>query len=306
LSFYVVLFAVTFGWSDLKAWLRSFGQKAGSVGVGGALVILIVGLFLIWRAAASLPDGRLHVAFLDVGSADAVLIQTPAGKHILINGGESVTILADELGRRLPVFDRRLDWLFVASTEEEQVAALPRVLERYPADAVLWSGNEQASFSSLVLKEYLTTRGVPLQTAAAGDVLDLGDGGTLTVLTAGPRGAVLLIEYKNFRAVLPMGMSFEALDELQDGAAVGPVSLLALADAGYAASNPEAWIVNLNPELVVLSVAAADENGMPDGDVLDSVSDFSLLRTDQNGWVEVVTDGTQMWVNVEKQAVAAP
>jgi beta-lactamase superfamily II metal-dependent hydrolase len=100
-----------------------------------------------------------------------------------------------------------------------------------------------------------------------------------------------------------VGMSFEALDELRHGASVGPVSLLSLANSGYTASNPPDWITNLNPELVVLSVAAADENGMPDGDVLQSLDGFSLLRTDENGWIEITTDGTQMWVNVEKQPV---
>ena len=52
-----------------------------------------------------------------------------------------------------------------------------------------------------------------------------------------------------------------------------------------------------------MSVSAADENGMPDGEVLQALEGFSLLRTDQNGWVEIVTDGTQMWVNVEQQSV---
>jgi beta-lactamase superfamily II metal-dependent hydrolase len=80
---------------------------------------------------------------------------------------------------------------------------------------------------------------------------------------------------------------------------------LSLANAGYAASNPPEWITNLNPELVVLSVAAADENGMPDTEVLESLEGFSLLRTDENGWIEIATDGTQMWVNVEKQSVNA-
>ena len=46
--------------------------------------------------------------------------------------------------------------LIVAGTEEDDVAALPRVIERYPPDAVLWSGNTQASFSSRVLNEYLS------------------------------------------------------------------------------------------------------------------------------------------------------
>lgn len=298
--FYAALLALTFGWSSFKEWTRSLGQRAGSVGVGSVLVILVIGLVLVWRAATSLPDQLLHVTFLNVGSADAVLIQTPGGKNVLINGGASVTTLADELGRRISAFDRRLDWLVVAATDEEQVAALPRVLERYPPDAVLWSGNAQASFSALVLKEYLATKQIAVTNAEVGQVLDLGDGGTLKVLTVGPRGAVLLIEYKNFRAVLPVGMSFEALDELRSGASIGPVSVLSLADSGYAASNPDEWFANLNPELVILSVDAADENGMPDGEVLKAVKDYSLLRTDESGWIEITTDGTQMWVNVER------
>jgi competence protein ComEC len=299
--FYAALLAVTFGWPSFKEWFQAFGRDQFKFPAGSALIILTIGLLLVWRAAVALPDRRLHVTFLDVGSADAVLIQTPSGKYVLVNGGPSVTTLSDELGRRVPAFNRKLDWLVVAATDEEQVAALPRVLERYPPDEVLWSGNAQASFSSLVLREYLTVNSISVTEAEVGQILDLGDGGTLKVLTVGPRGSVLLIEYKNFRALLPVGMSFEALDELLSGAGVGPVSVLSLADSGYAASNPEEWFVNLNPELVILSVDPADENGMPDGEVLDAVKGYSLLRTDQNGWIEISTNGEQMWVNVERE-----
>ena len=298
--FYAALFAVTFSWSGLKERIRSIGQKAGSVGVGSGIIILIIGLLLVWRAAVAIPDGLLHVTFLDVGSADGVFIKTPSGKNILINGGESVTKLSDDLGRRVSSFDRKLDWLIVASTNEEQVAALPRILERYPADSVLWSGNRQASFSSRILNEYFALQSTPVTDAETDQVLDLGDGATLTVLTTGPRGAVLLLEYQNFRALLPVGMSFDALDELRYGDSVGPVSVLSLADSGYAASNPEEWIVNLNPELIVLSVDAADINGMPDGETLETVKDYALLRTDVNGWIEISTNGSQMWVNAER------
>ena len=298
--FYAALLSLTVGWSNFKEKIQSLGQRAGAVGVGSVIVILIIGLLLVWRAALTVPDELLHVTFLDVGSADGVLIKTPSGKNILVNGGESVTTLSDELGRRISSFDRQLDWLIVASPNEEQVAALPRVLERYPTDAVLWSGNRQASFSARVLNEYLILQGVPVTNAELDQVLDLGDGATLTVLTMGPRGAVLLLEYQNFRVLLPVGMSFDALDELQYGKSVGPVSVLSLADSGYAASNPEEWIVNLNPELIVLSVDAADANGMPDAETLETVKDYALLRTDVNGWVEVSTNGAQMWVNAER------
>ncbi|HSG45110.1 MAG TPA: ComEC/Rec2 family competence protein [Anaerolineales bacterium] len=298
--FYAALLSVTFGWSGFKEWVRSFGQRAGSVGVGSVIIALVIGLLLVWRAAVAVPDGLLHVTFLDVGSADGVFIKTPAGKNILINGGESVTALSDDLGRRVSSFDRKLDWLIVAATDEEQIAALPRVLERYPPDTVLWGGNRQASFSAGVLNEYLISQGIPVTDMEPDQVLDLGDGATLTVLSIGGRGAVLLLEYQNFRTLLPVGMNFDALDELGYGDKVGPVSVLSLADSGYAASNPEEWILNLNPELIVLSVDAADQNGMPDSETLEIVKDYALLRTDVNGWIEVSTNGSQMWVNAER------
>jgi beta-lactamase superfamily II metal-dependent hydrolase len=139
-----------------------------------------------------------------------------------------------------------------------------------------------------------------LTEAKPGQTLDLGDGATIKVLTSGPRGAILLVEWDKFRALLPLGMSFEALDELRAGAEIGPVSVLSLADSGYATSNPPEWINNLNPELIILNVSAADENGMPDQETLDLIKDYDLLRTDRNGWIDVSTDGNQMWVNVER------
>ena len=154
--------------------------------------------------------------------------------------------------------------------------------------------------------EYLNIKGITVTDVETDQVLDLGDGATLMVLATGPRGAVLLLEYQNLRILLPFGMSFEALDELGYGKSIGPVSVLLLADAGYAASNPEEWILNVNPELIVLSVDAADENGMPDAEVLETVKDYALLRTDRNGWIEISTNGTEMWVNVERAVKVEP
>jgi hypothetical protein len=31
------------------------------------------------------------------------------------------------------------------------------------------------------------------------------------------------------------------------------------------------------------------------------VKDFEFLRTDRNGWIEIATNGEQMWVNVERK-----
>jgi competence protein ComEC len=257
-------------------------------------------MVLVWSASASASDGQLHITFLDVGSATAILVRTPQGHNVLINGGPSTSELSDELGRRLPFFSRKLDWLIVASTNEDDLAALPRVIERYPPENVLWSGNIQASFSSQTLDQYFAKNEIPVMRAEAGQKLELGDGSFIEVLSTGPRGSVLLIQYKNFRALLPIGVSEATYESIEYGNVLDSVDVLLLADSGYAPSNPPDLIENLNPQLVILSVAAGDPDGLPSQEVLDSLEGYSFLRTDRNGWIHISTDGNELGVDVER------
>jgi competence protein ComEC len=298
----VLFFGLLFGWT----FASSYWRRAVSA-MGASLPLVLVGLLavLVWRGALSTPDGRLHLTLLNVSQAersgDAILVQTPAGRHILIDGGPYVTLLSDSLGRRLPVGARQLDWLVVAAAEEAQLGALPRVIERFPPGQVLWAGPTQGARFARYLHDTLLSAGIPVTLAEAGHVLDLGQGARLEVLTAGKRGAILLVEWGNFRALLPVGAGFEDLEVLRYGRAVGQVSALLLADSGYAPANPPEWIANLNPQVVLLSVSARDGEGRPSPETLEAIQAYSLLRTDRNGWIELSTDGEQMWVEVERE-----
>ena len=176
-----------------------------------------------------------------MGTADAILIQTPSGHNLLVNGGESPSVLASALGRRLSPFDRHLDWLVVASPLEQQVAALPRTLDLYPPQNVLWSGNTDASYSAEETDRWLAANRIAVVQAYTGAELDLGKGAHLKILSASSRGAVLLVEWEGFRALLPVGVNFDVLDQLGNGKDIGRVTALLLADSGYGPSNPPEW-----------------------------------------------------------------
>jgi beta-lactamase superfamily II metal-dependent hydrolase len=174
------------------------------------------------------------------------------------------------------------------------------VVERYPPENVLWSGNVQASFSAQALDKYFAGQAIPVSRAEVGQKLELGGGASVEVQAVGPKGSVLLIEYKNFRALLPIGLSEGMLEELEYGNVIGSVDVLLLADAGYGPANPPDLIENVNPDLTVLSVAAGDPDGLPSQDVLDSLDGYSVLRTDRSGWITVITDGEKMRVEAER------
>ncbi len=298
--FYAVLLSLTFAGSRIKEFIASLYQRFKNLSAITILIALLICAILSWRVVANTSDGKLHITFLDVGSADAVLIQTPGGRHVLINGGPTASSLSDALGERISLLNRNLDWLIVASTNENDIASLPRVLLRYQPTNVLWSGNQQASFSSIQLAGWLAQQSIPVTQAKVDQTLDLGSGVTLKVLDVSSLGSTLLIEWNGFRALLPIGENFDTLDNLQNGKTIGPVTVLLLSQSGYAPLTPPEWIQNLRPRLVVISVAAGDQNGLPDQDTLDTLNGYSRLRTDRNGWIEVTTDGRQMWTVTQK------
>jgi competence protein ComEC len=299
--YYGVLLTITFAGSPIKSWLSSVRGRFRYLSEATILAVLLILTIFIWRLVASMPDGNLHLTFLNAGSADAVLIQTPTGRNILINGGPSASSLSDALGRRLSPLDHSLDWLILASTNEDQVASLPRLLPRYPPKNVLLGGNEQASFSAREVMQWLDDESIPVTQAEEGQTLDLGKGATLKVVNISSAGATLLIEWNGFRSLLPIGENFDTINQLEYGNTIGAVNVLSLAQSGYAQLTPPDWILNLDPQLTVLSVAAGDQEGLPDQDTLDALAGRSMLRTDLNGWIEVTTDGKQMWVTVEKK-----
>ncbi|MBI2331720.1 MAG: ComEC/Rec2 family competence protein, partial [Chloroflexi bacterium] len=218
---YASLLLVTFNWSAIQTWFKSAASALRAAALTLAFAVTFICMMTFWSASAKSGDGQFHIIFLEAGSADAVLIQTPEGRNILVNGGASASELSDELGRRLPFFTRKLDWLIIASTEDDQLASLPRIVERYEPENVLWSGNVQASFSSRLLDEYFAQNEILVSLAEAGQRLDLGDGAFIEVQAEGPRGSVLLIKYGSFRALLPIGVSEGTFESLEFGNTIG-------------------------------------------------------------------------------------
>lgn len=291
---YAILFALTVFWSRIKEWRYHLSSSI-------LLAILAVLAINLWRTAASGPDGRLHVTLLDVGSAETVLIKTPDGRFILINGGPSPAKLADQLGRRIPPFQRHLDALFIAAPQENQIAALPRLLDQYPPETVLWAGNQQASYSASLITEWLNRQALMPIKAQATDRLDLGNGAILHVLTVSPRGAVLSVEWGLFKTILPLGVDYETFPALGNGADLAPATALLLTESGYLPSNPPDWLRGVNPEVYLLSVDAGDYQGRPSPELLEVLQGTNLLRTDLSGWIDLTTDGKQVWITVERK-----
>jgi competence protein ComEC len=267
---------------------------------GFGITTLFILTALVMRVAVDQPDGRLQMTVLDVGGGDAVLIRGPTGGFVLVDGGPSPMALSDALGRRLSPLERQLDWIVIGGTEEEQIGGLAGTIERFQVGNILLAGPPRRGAYRRLMDE-LAEAGTPVMHATAGQWLDLGGGARLEVVAVGEQGAILLLNYGNARILLTPGADPESVDDLIRNGHIGEVHMLMLADGGYEAVNPPDWLEALNPWLALISVEAGNPRGLPSPQVRKALERTTVLRTDQNGWIELVTDGEWLWVEVERQ-----
>ncbi len=96
-------------------------------------------------------------------------------------------------------------------------------------------------------------------------------------------------------------MDFDTLEVLQNDHILTPVNALLLTESGYAPANPPEWIDKLHPLVVLLNVAPDDREDMPSPETLEALRGYNLLRADQNGWIQLTTDGEHKRVQAERR-----
>jgi beta-lactamase superfamily II metal-dependent hydrolase len=254
-------------------------------------------LFVLLVALLAPQEPALTIGFLDVGQADATVVESPEGRIALIDGGRDFAALAEALLRwEVDTVD-----LVVAShADADHIGGLEAVLWTVPVRYYLDNGRPHttATYRSLmrtVERSQVTYLAPVARTITLGSV-------TLRVLPPpdGPgeqndASVGILIEYGEFRALL---VGDAEQDELHHFLQLGipPVSVLKASHHGARNGVTPAWVAATNPRVVVISVDQDNAYGHPDPWALryyEAKAD-AIFRTDRDGalWLTASRDGT--------------
>ncbi len=276
---------------------------------------LVVVTILVSITAATMPDDKLHVSFLNVGQGDAILVQTPAHHDILIDGGPSPQAIGLGLGQKMPFWDRTIDLVVLTHPHADHLTGLVEVLERYRVKQVLMPEGDGASsiydewLKSLKAKQFKPTF------ARAGQRIDLGDGVVFEVLNPPTpylsdtesdidnNGVTLKISMAEVSFLLTADIMWEAESELIARRANLNNTVLKVAHCGSKTSTTPEFLAVASPQVAVISVGD-NTYGHPSPEVIarleNSLGPASIYRTDEQGTIEFITDGERLWVAVEK------
>ncbi|HET6445925.1 MAG TPA: DNA internalization-related competence protein ComEC/Rec2 [candidate division Zixibacteria bacterium] len=310
-AIYALIFGVTWlGWKGREGRVGLFERVHSSSIRRIALTLSAIVAIVAAAWALSQPDGKLHVSFLDVGQGDATLIQTPGGRHIIIDGGAYPSMLNDHIGREIPFWDRDLDLIIATHPDEDHVAGLPGVLERYDVGLLLTNGPAAQEQSFQVLLDIATENAVPIYHAQAGDIIEIGDGVRLEFLyppSSQPpipspqhdndQSIALRLVYGEFSLLLTGDAGFEAEQNMLTSGY--PLSAVVY-KAGHHGAKSSSWrpfLTAVGPQYVIVSAGEGNRYGHPHPELLERASGIgaTVLRTDKLGTIEVVTDGERMW-----------
>ncbi|MCB0035320.1 MAG: DNA internalization-related competence protein ComEC/Rec2, partial [Anaerolineales bacterium] len=288
-------------------WRQWLQQHLPAHAAFGASIVVVV---LSWQWQTTQPDGLLHVAFLDVGQGDAIFIQTPTGRQILVDGGHYPTVLNDQLGRQMPFWDRDIDLVIATHPDADHISGLPGVLSRYEVGQLLVSaGPDGRTAAYEELFALVDEQALAIHYAVAGEVIAIEDGVRLEVVHPEHLGddrnnnsvGVRLV-YGDFSLLLT-GDAEEAA-EAEMIASGRPLQALVFKAGHHGAQNATtmAMLEAVRPQIVVISVGVDNHFGHPHTDVLSRAAAVgaTVLRTDELGTISVSSDGETMWWQAER------
>lgn len=250
-------------------------------------------LLLAGLAWADRPDGRLHVYILPT-SGDAALIQTPAGRYALIDGGGDPAQLTLLLGRIMPFWRRDLRAAVLTGAGGGRAPGQVAALARYrPALALGPPGLGQGGFAGEWRR--LAASAGAATALAPGQRIEL-DGVTLSVLGAREGregGAVLLLSYGATQVLFHTGGPAGDEDALR--AARRPLDLLVYP---WQRDPDTATVAALAPR--ALAFSQAYEAPTPALLSYAARRRFSPLvfHPKADGQIELISDGRRAWIEV--------
>lgn len=275
--------------------------------------------------------GQLTISMLDIGQGDAVLIQTGA-KNILIDTGDDKyyedgkkgkenTQLLTEL-QKLKI--DHIDTLVMTHAHADHIGKADKVIAQYGVKELVYNGIPSTSKYFINALKAAKANGTQQVKVKAGDVLDFGNGVSFEIVS--PSQSLIDEDTAAIKAKKKVDVNNESVvgrltfgnfAMLFTGDAEGPVEkdmaasygkklkcqVLKAGHHGSKTSSTAEFLKLVQPESVVMSLGANNQYGHPHEALLNRLQKQgvkNIYRTDANGTITIVSDGSSYSITTEK------
>lgn len=259
--------------------------------------VLFICVFFLLSLEFFKKDPKLTFAMLDIGQGDALFIESPTGKQILVDAGPPGAVMK-ELSKRMPLFDRTIDMIIITNPDADHIAGFLDVLKNYKVGSMLEPGTFNESKTYANLKNEIKKQNISNGLAKAGMRIDIGGGAYLQVLfpdrdvSGWERndGSIIMKLVYGENSFMLTGDATVATEQIildEYSPEFLDVDILKVGHHGSYTSTRDSFVKALSPMYALVSVGKGNTYGHPHIETLDTLNKLGaeILRTDLVGTI---------------------
>lgn len=306
--YYVVLAGGIRGILILHGKWENDGMKIRQKGMLLSVVLISI-LFLGFR-----QRNYLSVTCLDIGQGDAIVIQIPGGKNIMVDGGSS-SKKNTAAGQLLPYLKNQgisvVDAILLSHTDIDHISGVQELMDLKEKHLTTlrikylllpdWK-NPEPVYDELEAKAKRC--GISVLKLQQGQKLQFRDA-TMKILSPEPgaegtdpneEGLVMELCYGKFRGLFTGDIGEETEKKLLPR--LDDVDFLKVGHHGSRYSSCQEFLDRIQPEAAVISCSESNTYGHPSPETIKRLEQNGIktMYTMKSGAVTVSTDGGHMWL----------
>ena len=264
------------------------------------LVFMAFALIIGFMPTADAATKELRVHFIDVGQGDAILIQAPGGKNMLVDGGpKSASKHVVEFLKAKGV--KKLDYVVATHPDSDHIGGLIEVLNTFPVSNFIDSGYVHTSQTYFDLLTLIDKKNIKFSVAEELDKIALDPNMIIRVLYADENAkdsngsTIVLKATYNKVSFLLMGDADTAIEDyIRDKYDVS-TTVLKNGHHGSNTSSSAAFISNVKPKVGLLSYGKNNSYGHPHAAIEARLKNVGAktYKTAVNCDITVTTDGVK-------------
>jgi competence protein ComEC len=294
---------------------RLAGRWRGRLRRFGAVGVALCGAWILVEPTTLVAPGvagRLRVTVLDVGHGDAILVQLPDRRSLLVDTGGSLTGSSFDIGGRIvapslwALGTRRLDALVLTHGDPDHAGGAAAVVRDFRPREI-WEGIPVPNLPVMqALRQQADAAGIAWRARLAGSVVRLGD--VALRIHHPPRAdwerrrvrnddsMVIELEYGQVSVVLAGDIGAEVERGLARRFVPAAIRVLKIPHHGSSTSSAREFVSALEPRVAILTAGTSTRVS---DDVLRRYAEIgaTVYRTDVHGAVTVDTDGHRVVVS---------